>query len=37
LIGAVGFLTGAGVFDDWFRWTRGEETQICQPGLATLT
>jgi cytochrome c oxidase subunit 1 len=28
LIGAVGFLTGAGVFNDWFRWTRGEETPM---------
>lgn len=26
VIGALAFLVGAGVFDDWFKWTRGEET-----------
>jgi cytochrome c oxidase subunit 1 len=28
LIGAVGFLIGVGVFQDWFRWVRGQETPM---------
>jgi len=28
LIGAIGFLVGVGVFKDWFRWVRGEETPM---------
>ncbi|UYN90124.1 MAG: cbb3-type cytochrome c oxidase subunit I [Anaerolineales bacterium] len=26
LVGAIAFLIGAGVFTDWFKWARGEET-----------
>lgn len=25
-IGAIAFLVGVGVFDDWFKWARGQET-----------
>jgi cytochrome c oxidase subunit 1 len=28
LVGAIGLLIGAGVFSDWFKWTRGEETPM---------
>jgi cytochrome c oxidase subunit 1 len=28
LIGAVGFLIGVGVFQDWVRWVRGQETPM---------
>ncbi|UYN91826.1 MAG: cbb3-type cytochrome c oxidase subunit I [Anaerolineales bacterium] len=26
LVGAIAFLVGSGVFTDWFKWARGEET-----------
>ncbi|MBX3003083.1 MAG: cbb3-type cytochrome c oxidase subunit I [Anaerolineales bacterium] len=26
IVGAISFLVGAGVFGDWFKWARGEET-----------
>jgi cytochrome c oxidase subunit 1 len=28
LMGAISFLVGVGVFDDWFKWTRGQDTPI---------
>jgi cytochrome c oxidase subunit 1 len=28
LMGAIGFLLGVGVFRDWFKWARGEETAM---------
>jgi cytochrome c oxidase subunit 1 len=28
LIGAIGFLAGVGVFNDWYKWTRGKETPM---------
>ena len=28
LIGAIAFLVGVGIFEDWFKWVKGEETPI---------